>query len=312
MSSKVDIIVENVEKIIVGKRDPIEKVIAAMLCGGHVLIEDVPGVGKTQMVSALAMSVDGKFNRIQLTPDIMPSDIVGFSMINPQTRELEYKQGAAMCNFLLADEINRASPKSQSSLLEVMEEHQISLDGQTYDLPAPFMVLATQNPVETYGTYHLPEAQMDRFLMKISMGYPTADEELEIISRSETGTEKRTVEPVMTVRDVADMMKEAAEVIIAPSIKNYIIDIVNATRNSDYVKLGVSPRGSIALMRSSKAYAYVKGRNYVVPDDVKHVMSDVLAHRLMLSPKGKSAFPTNEAAMEQIALTVKAPADGGN
>ena len=313
MSNKTEILISNIEKLIVGKRDSIEKVLAAMLCGGHVLIEDVPGVGKTKLVSALARSVEGKFNRIQLTPDIMPSDIVGFSMINPETRELEYKQGAAMCNFMLADEINRASPKSQSSLLEVMEEHQISLDGRTFDLPAPFMVLATQNPVETYGTYHLPEAQMDRFLMKISMGYPTLEEELEIIERAETGREELvSIDAVMTTEDVKDMIAEAAKVRAVPAIKKYMLDLVTATRNSEYVKLGVSPRGSISLLKASKAYAYVKGRDYVVPDDVKAVMTCVLAHRLMLSPKGKSAFESNEEALEQIALTVPAPTDGGN
>lgn len=312
MDNKVNLLIENIERVIVGKREAIKKVISAMLCSGHVLIEDVPGVGKTQLVSALARSVEGKFNRIQLTPDIMPSDIVGFSMINPETRQLEYKQGAAMCNFLLADEINRASPKSQSSLLEVMEEHQISLDGKTYDLPAPFMVLATQNPVETYGTYHLPEAQMDRFIMKISMGYPTAEEELEIMERAENGADIRNVTSVMSVSDVEKMISEAAKTVTAPSIKQYIIDLTAATRNSDYVKLGVSPRGSIALLKASKAYAYVEGRGYVVPDDVKAVMTSVLAHRLMLSPKGKSAFDSNEQAMEQIALSVSAPTDGGN
>lgn len=312
MDNKVNLLIENIERVIVGKRDAIKKVISAMLCSGHVLIEDVPGVGKTQLVSALARSVEGKFNRIQLTPDIMPSDIVGFSMINPETRQLEYKQGAAMCNFLLADEINRASPKSQSSLLEVMEEHQISLDGKTYDLPAPFMVLATQNPVETYGTYHLPEAQMDRFIMKISMGYPTAEEELEIMERAENGADIRNVTSVMSVDDVEKMISEAAKTVTAPSIKQYITDLTAATRNSDYVKLGVSPRGSIALLKASKAYAFVEGRGYVVPDDVKAVMISVLAHRLMLSPKGKSAFDSNEQAMEHISLSVSAPTDGGN
>lgn len=312
MPNKTELLINNIEKIIVGKRASIEKVLAALLCGGHILIEDVPGVGKTKLVSAMAKSVAARFNRIQLTPDIMPSDIVGFSMINPETRELEYKQGAAMCNFMLADEINRASPKSQSSLLEVMEEHQISLDGKTFDLPSPFMVLATQNPVETYGTYHLPEAQMDRFLMKISMGYPTEAEELEIIERAESGQEQvANIDAVMTVDDVLEMINEAALVKAVPTIKKYIIDIVTATRNSEYVKLGVSPRGSIAMLKAAKAYAYVKGRNYVIPDDIKDIMIPVLAHRLILSPKGKSAFDSNEQALEQIALTVQAPTDGG-
>ncbi|MBR1765179.1 MAG: MoxR family ATPase [Ruminococcus sp.] len=312
MANKIELLINNIEKIIVGKRPSIEKVLAAMLCGGHVLIEDVPGVGKTKLVSAIAKSVEGRFNRIQLTPDIMPSDIVGFSMINPETRQLEYKQGAAMCNFMLADEINRASPKSQSSLLEVMEEHQISLDGKTFDLPAPFMVLATQNPVETYGTYHLPEAQMDRFLMKISMGYPTMQEELEIIDRAESGAEEITsIDSVMTIEDVNEMIAEAAKVNAVPAIKDYIIRLVTATRNSDFIRLGVSPRGSIALLKASKAYAYVKGRSYVVPDDVKDVMVSVLAHRMILSPKGKSVFASNEEALEQIALNVEAPTENG-
>ncbi len=312
MQDKINALVENIEKVIVGKREAIIKVISAMLCGGHILIEDVPGVGKTQLVSALARSVDGKFNRIQLTPDIMPSDITGFSMINVETNQFEYKHGVAMCNFLLADEINRASPKSQSSLLEIMEEHQISLDGQTYDLPTPFMVLATQNPVETYGTYHLPEAQMDRFLMKISMGYPTIQDELDIITRAEQNADAKAISPVMNIDDVSEMIKQAEQVKIAPSLKQYIVNIVTATRSSEFVKLGVSPRGSIALMKASRSFAYVQGRGYVVPDDIRAVLISVLAHRLMLSPKGKSTFGSNERTLIQIVSNVPAPVDGGN
>ena len=185
INEKINILKENISRSIVGKDDVIIKIIAALLCEGHVLVEDVPGVGKTQLIASLSKSLNGRFNRVQMTPDIMPSDIIGFSMINNKTGELEYKPGAAMCNFLLADEINRASPKAQSSLLEVMEEGQISLDGKTHSLPAPFLVMATQNPVETYGTYHLPEAQMDRFFMKLSMGYPDAEEEMKILERTE-------------------------------------------------------------------------------------------------------------------------------
>lgn len=307
MNTQIEALVQNIEKVIVGKRDSIVKVVCAMLSEGHILIEDVPGVGKTRLVSALASSVDGAFNRIQLTPDIMPSDIVGFSMINPQSHELEYKQGAAMCNFLLADEINRASPKSQSSLLEVMEEHQISLDGVTMQLPRPFMVLATQNPVETYGTYHLPEAQMDRFLMKISMGYPSAEEEFDIISRSEQDYFTEKLSAVMTVDDVAQHIAAVKKVRCTDSIKNYIVALLNATRSSELVKLGASPRAGIALLKASKAYAYICGRDYVVPDDIKAMMLPVLSHRLMLSPKGKSAYPNSEAVMEQISLSVAAP-----
>lgn len=307
MNAQIESLVNNIEKIIVGKRESIIKVVCAMLAEGHILIEDVPGVGKTRLVSALAGSVDGKFNRIQLTPDIMPSDIVGFSMINPQTRELEYKQGAAMCNFLLADEINRASPKAQSSLLEVMEEHQISLDGETMRLPAPFMVMATQNPVETYGTYHLPEAQMDRFLMKISMGYPTPQEELDIITRSEDPSFSEKLSAVMSVNDVNAHIEAVKQVRCADNVKNYIVALLNATRSSEFIKLGASPRAGIALLKAAKAFAYVFGRDYVVPDDVKAMMPSVLSHRLMLSPKGKSAFPDSEAVMEQVSLTVPVP-----
>ena len=307
MNEKVRLLVENIEKVIVGKTEPVLRIITAMLCGGHVLIEDVPGVGKTQLVSALAKSVDGKFNRIQLTPDVMPSDIVGFSMVDTNTHELVYREGAAMCNFLLADEINRASPKSQSSLLEVMEERQISVDGTTHVLPRPFMVLATQNPVETYGTYHLPEAQMDRFLMKISMGYPDYEAELDIMSRAEASDFGKNVQAVMTLDDITALMGYAEAVTAEPNIRRYILSLVTATRMSDLVKLGVSPRGSIALLRASKAYAFIMGRSFVTPDDVKAVMTDVLAHRLMLSPKGKSAFPDERAVLENIALNVKSP-----
>lgn len=307
MNTQIEALVNNIEKVIVGKRSAIVKVICAMLAEGHILIEDVPGVGKTRLVAALANSVDGKFNRIQLTPDIMPSDIVGFSMIDPQTRQTEYRQGAAMCNFLLADEINRASPKTQSSLLEVMEEHQISLDGNTMPLPSPFMVMATQNPVETYGTYHLPEAQMDRFIMKISMGYPEPAEELDIITRSEDPKFADKLPAVMTVEDVNKHIDGAKQVRCTDSIKEYIVSLLNATRSSELVKLGASPRGGIALLKAAKAHAYTDGRDYVVPDDIRAVMSAVLSHRLMLSPKGKSAYAGAEEVMEEIAMRVPAP-----
>ena len=310
MDERIARLIGNIEKVIVGKTVPITKIITAMLCEGHVLIEDVPGVGKTQLISALARSVDGKFNRIQLTPDIMPSDIVGFSMVNQVTRELEYKEGAAVCNFLLADEINRASPKSQSSLLEVMEEHQISIDGQTHILPTPFMTLATQNPVETYGTYHLPEAQMDRFIMKISMGYPAFEDELQIMENGEHSSNRsKEIAPVMTTQDISQLIAEVRNVKVQPSVRKYILDIVTATRNSQYVRLGVSPRGSIALLRTAKAYAFICGRNFVVPDDVKAVMVETLAHRMILSPKGKSVFESNEQAMEGISATVTSPVE---
>ena len=307
MNTQIEKLVENIERIIVGKRNAVIMVIIAMLSEGHILIEDVPGVGKTRLVSALASSVDGHFNRIQLTPDIMPSDIVGFSMVDRQTGELRYKAGAAMCNFLLADEINRASPKAQSSLLEVMEEHQISLDGKTMALPSPFMVLATQNPVETYGTYHLPEAQMDRFLMKISMGYPSPEEELDIISRSETNVFSQKLNAVMSLEDVKMHIEEVKKIHCKDSVKKYIVDLLNATRNSGLITLGASPRAGIAMLRAAKAAAYIMGRNYVVPDDIKYVMPSVVSHRLMLSIQGKSAFANAEEVLDEAVKSVAVP-----
>ena len=307
MNERIEAVVNNIEKVIVGKREAIVKVICAMLSQGHILVEDVPGVGKTRLISALANSVDGKFNRIQLTPDIMPSDIIGFSMINTQTRELEYKAGAAMCNFLLADEINRASPKAQSSLLEIMEEHQISLDSVTMPMPEPFMVMATENPVETYGTYHLPEAQMDRFLMRISMGYPSYEDEFDIVRRSEQAQFSQKLSPVMTVDELLEHNEKAKKVSCTDSIVDYVVRLVTATRNSELISLGASPRASISLLRAAKAYAYVEGRSYVLPDDVREMMTSVLSHRLILSPKGKSAFESAEKVMENVASSVEAP-----
>ena len=306
MNNEIRKIVDNVEKVIVGKTDVILKILTALISGGHVLVEDVPGVGKTQLVFAIAKSLDGKFNRIQLTPDVMPSDIVGFSMINPQTRELEYKEGIAICNFLLADEINRASPKAQSSLLEIMEEYQISLDGKTYQLPKPFMTLATQNPVETYGTYHLPEAQMDRFLMKISIGYPSREQEIEILNRKTTSNNV-DLQPVMNISEIEYMKIQAEKTFISDEIMNYILDIIDETRNSADFRLGASPRASIALVKASKAFAFVNGREFVTPDDVKSLAVNILSHRLILSPKGKAAYNTNEQAVEAILEKIKVP-----
>ena len=308
VNEKLKSLIDNVEKVIVGKRQVIELIVAAVLSGGHVLVEDVPGVGKTQMVAALAKSCDGEFNRVQMTPDIMPSDITGFTMITKDSENNVFKKGAAFCNFLLADEINRSSPKSQSALLEIMEEKQVSMDGVTYELPKPFLVLATQNSVETYGTYHLPEAQMDRFIMKISLGYPSKEEEMLILSKNENNVSVKNLEPVITCEELAQLCKQSEKVTCSEKVKKYIIDIVNASRNADYIKLGVSPRGSIALQRMAKAYAFVNGRDFVLPDDVKTLAPFVLAHRIMLTPKGKSVVPTKEDAinklLEEIEVTV--------
>lgn len=307
MDNRTKLLADNMEKVIVGKRRTIELVITALLAEGHVLIEDVPGVGKTRLAAALAKSVNGVFSRIQLTPDVMPSDITGFTMIDREGRST-YCKGAAFCNFLLADEINRASSKSQSSLLEVMEERQISVDGVTHELPRPFMTIATQNPVETYGTYHLPEAQMDRFIMKLSMGYPTAEEEMDILSRNENEISEKTVSAVLTAEDICDMQdKIRREVKVSESVRRYMIAICTATRESDNIRLGASPRGTIALLRASKAAAYISGRDFVTPDDVKSVAVPVLAHRLMLSPKGKANYPSAEALLEAAVGKVTVP-----
>lgn len=309
MDKRISALIENIEKVIVGKHDVIMNAVTALIMEGHVLIEDVPGVGKTQLAAALSRSVGGSFNRVQLTPDIMPSDITGFSMINRTTGEFEYKKGAAFCNFLLADEINRASPKAQSALLEVMEERQISVDGQTHALMRPFMVLATQNPVETCGTYHLPEAQMDRFAMRISMGYPTSAEESAILERNEFENSVSKLSAVITTDDVAALQDEAKKVRAAENVKNYIVSIAEATRNDENIKLGVSPRGSIALFKAAKARAFIDGRDFITPDDVRDCSATVLAHRIMLSPKGKASLGSAEAVIEAAVSRVAVPTE---
>ncbi len=306
---KLNALIDNIEKVIVGKRSAIELIVAAMLAGGHVLIEDVPGVGKTQLVSALANSCKGIFGRLQMTPDIMPTDITGFTMINTLTHESEFRKGAAFCNFLLADEINRSSPKSQSALLEIMEEQQVSMDGTTYPLPRPFMVLATQNPVETYGTYHLPEAQMDRFIMKISLGYPSAKEEMDIILRNEKKVSSKHLEQVITCEEIMALTEETLNIYCSDAIRSYIVNIVNATRSADFIQLGVSPRGSIALHRMAKAYALIKGRTFVLPDDIKLLAPYVLSHRIILTPKGKSVLGNTEAAIRRLLEDITVPTE---
>ncbi|MDR0198098.1 MAG: MoxR family ATPase [Oscillospiraceae bacterium] len=313
MNEKIALLVNNIENVIVGKRQVIIKLIAALLAKGHVLIEDVPGVGKTQLVAALSKSVSGKYNRVQFTPDVMPSDIMGFTMINPETKKMEYRSGSSFCNFFLADEINRASPKAQSSLLEIMEELQVSVDGVTRSLPVPFMTLATQNPVETYGTYHLPEAQMDRFIMKLSIGYPDRADEAAILLRGtngETGLmNAAALSPVLELSDIEALREEAERIQTNNLIVDYIINLVSATRQTDMLMLGASPRGSIALFRTAKALALINGRKYVIPDDIRELAVSVLAHRLILSPKGKSTLGTSAAIINEIVRTVPLPGE---
>lgn len=306
MNSKIQAVLDNVEKVIVGKRDSATLLLTAMLANGHILLEDVPGVGKTQLVASIAHSCNAKFNRLQLTPDVMPSDITGFTMIHPTTRETEFRPGAVFCNFLLADEINRSSPKTQSALLETMEEGQLSLDGTTYQLPKPFMVLATQNPVETYGTYHLPEAQMDRFLFKISMGYPSVEDELAILHRDAKSVPS-ALSAVINCEDIEALQEEVLSITCHERILQYIVNLVQATRESEYLRLGASPRATIALHKACRAYALINGRDYVLPDDVKYLAPYVLAHRVLLSPKGKSVMETSENAIAEIMRTIAVP-----
>ena len=311
MNNKINLLAGSIGKVIVGKNDTVIRLIAAMLCEGHVLLEDVPGVGKTQLITALSRSIGGKFNRIQLTPDVMPSDISGFTMLDQKSGEFIYRDGAVMCNFLLADEINRASPKVQSALLEAMEERQISLDGTTHKLPRPFLVMATQNPVETYGTFHLPEAQMDRFFMKLSMGYPEKEEELKILERTEMHNPIENIEaPAMSLEDVAYMQEEVKRVRVTEQVRRYIVDLTTSTRNDRNAVLGISPRGSIALYKAAKAFAYIYEREYVTPDDVKNCAVSVLSHRIILSPQGKTAFSSNEAYITDLLRRCAVPSMG--
>ena len=297
----------NVERVIIGKRFAIELVINALICRGHVLIEDVPGVGKTSLVSALARSCACSFKRIQFTPDIMPSDITGFSTYNLKTSDFEYKPGAVMRQFILADEINRTSPKTQSSLLEVMEENQVTVDGVTYLVPSPFMVLATQNPVEYLGTYPLPEAQLDRFFMKITLGYPEAREESHILSRFKTGSPLNDLNPVADAAQILAAQSAAEGIYVDNLINAYIVDLVRDTRRQEEVVLGASPRASLYLFKSSQAWAMYQGRNYVIPDDVINMAPHVLEHRIMMKQEARLKKITSLDIVARAVENVKMP-----
>ncbi len=303
MNPKIECIINNIENVILGKRSVIEKVVCAMLCGGHILIEDVPGVGKTLLAETLAKSVSGTFGRIQFTPDLMPSDVIGYTVIDRKTGAEEYRAGAVMCNFLLADEINRTSPKVQSALLEAMEEQQISVDGKTHALPVPFMTLATQNPIETYGTYHLPEAQLDRFLMRLSIGYPDRASELRMLDKM---PHELAVTPVMSLEELNGMRGLVGRIAVSEQVKAYILMIVSATRTRQEIKLGCSPRASIALYKASQAFAFMNNRSFVTPDDVKELASSVLSHRIILA-SGQNAFLNAEQIIANIIADTVVP-----
>jgi MoxR-like ATPase len=303
----LETVVNNIENAIVGKRRTVELVVLAMASGGHVLIEDIPGVGKTSLVWALAQSVDCSFSRIQFTPDILPSDVTGFSIYNPKTGEFDFRPGAVMSNFVLADEINRTSPKTQASLLEIMEENQVTVDLHTYTPPQPFMVLATQNPNEYLGTYPLPESEIDRFLIKVSLGYPDPDDEMRILSAGNHGAAAK-LSPVADASDILAAREASGGVFVEKCVRKYIVDIVNATRKHPDITLGASPRGSISLYRMAQSRALYCGRNFVIPDDVKFLAPYVLCHRLILGREAKIAGKSPEDIIEGILNTVCAPA----
>ena len=279
----------------------------ALLAGGHVLLEDVPGVGKTVMVKALAKSIGASFKRIQFTPDLLPSDVTGVSIFNPKEQEFIFRPGPIMGHIILADEINRTSPKTQSALLEGMEEASVTVDGETRQLGKPFFVMATQNPIEHEGTYPLPEAQLDRFLFKMKMGYPNAVEELELLRRVQYDSPLEDLQPVLSLEELLQLQTEVKKVLVDDTIKAYIIELANRTRNNDWIYLGVSPRASIALMKASQAYAFLNGRDYVLPDDVQYLVPFVFAHRLILKSEARYEEMNSEFIIREIISTTPVP-----
>ncbi len=291
----------------IGKRDVAELAVVALLAEGHILLEDVPGVGKTMMVRALAKSIGADFKRIQFTPDLLPSDVLGVSIYNPKELEFEFRPGPILGNIVLADEINRTSPKTQSALLEGMEEASVTIDGVTMPLPKPFFVMATQNPIEHEGTYPLPEAQLDRFLMKVRMGYPSATEEIEILNRLEHDSPLETLEPVITLEELVALQRKAREVNVDATLKAYIVDLAARTRNDTYIYLGVSPRASIALMRASQSIALLNGRDYVLPDDVQYLLPFVFGHRVILRPEARYDGISSEEVLGRIVKRAPVP-----
>lgn len=299
--------IENeVNKVIKGKAHVVKKVLAAVIAGGHILMEDIPGVGKTTLATAFAKAMDMDYKRVQFTPDVLPSDILGFSMYNASTKEFEYREGAVFCNLFLADEINRTSPKTQSALLEVMEEHNATVDGVTRPLPDPFCVIATENPYGSSGTQMLPESQLDRFMVCLSMGYPEHADSVEIL-KGNASRPLDSVEKIITVNDLKAMRRACDDMFVRDEVYEYIVTLVETTRTAEIFSMGASPRGAIALLRMSKAMAVIDGRDYVTAYDVQSCVRDVLGHRVKLSAKGKASGVTIDTAMQMLIQSVPAP-----
>jgi MoxR-like ATPase len=300
---------EKVAQVIVGKDDAVELLLVALLCEGHVLLEDVPGIGKTTLAKALARSLDCAFQRIQFTPDLLPGDITGVSVFDQRTATFEYRPGPLFAQVVLADEINRAGPRTQSALLEAMEERQVTVDGATHPLPRPFLVLATQNPIELEGTFPLPEAQVDRFLLRVGLGYPGEEDEREILRRFREANPLASLTPAARAGDVLEMQQAVRRVFVHPAVETYMLRLVRATRNNEAIQLGASPRGSLALYRTGQALAAIQGRDYVLPDDVKQLLGPVLEHRLVITSRARVRGGHAREVLREIAASIPVPVE---
>ena len=306
-----NVVIDEIEKVVKGKRDVITKVYAAILAGGHILLDDIPGVGKTTLAMAFAKALDMKYNRVQFTPDVLPSDIMGFSMYNAKTGDFEYREGAAFCNLFLADEINRTSSKTQAALLEAMAEGTVTAEGNTYKLPNPFITIATQNPITSGGTQALPDSQLDRFMVKLSMGYPDVQSQMAMILEDHGGNPIDQIVPVMNLEQLVAMRTQVAQTYISQEVAEYISLLVDATRHHDKIECGISPRGTKAFANLAKACAYMNGRNYVIPNDVSAVIYDVFMHRLVLTPSARREKNAAENIVKGIVGQIKPPAVNG-